>query len=458
MKNTVAKILVLVMILSVVLAFTTSCGEAQMDVEMQITSAAGAGTISYNLYALTGKVADGAAPADKNAKDITGGTAALEKYARDLATNAGVEVTVSTVADAGTRDLYTGLNNMAEIIEPCYVTCITMSYEFTSIADFNEKQAKLAGTDVPAASVSTSGKNVTLSIDCMTLSRVMDLMCTQVYATILSSGLTGHVDAYTMGRLDNFKMVIGSTEKVVNLKGIRNQSSSMQTATGSPEGMPEPTIASIEPVAVNTPVNTAPVLPDKVTVKYSDDTTAQLAVVWDAVDASAYTRPEPTEPTDDFTFEVNGAVEGTDIKAVATVTVQYPVIPPQPKLELKDGLAYGVKAGMTPADLDDISIYDSNGNMIGNDKPIATGYIYKFNGTDYPVVVMGDLDRDGAIKGNDYIVAMKIFLGDPAVSTLSSAVLAAADVDRNGSVTGNDYIIIMKHFLGMIDLNDITAA
>src|SRR5699024_8934914 len=76
---------------------------------------------------------------------------------------------------------------------------------------------------------------------------------------------------------------------------------------------PEPEIESITPVEVTTDVGAAPELPEKVTVEYSDETTAEVAVVWEAIDSSDY--------EEGGTFRVIGEVEGTEIAAEAEVEV-----------------------------------------------------------------------------------------------------------------------------------------
>ena len=72
-------------------------------------------------------------------------------------------------------------------------------------------------------------------------------------------------------------------------------------------------IISIDKVAVTTYAGTAPVLPNQVTVRYSDGSTRKLPVVWDAIEPDKYAYVG--------TFNVEGTVEGTNIKAVATITV-----------------------------------------------------------------------------------------------------------------------------------------
>lgn len=72
-------------------------------------------------------------------------------------------------------------------------------------------------------------------------------------------------------------------------------------------------IISINDVSVTTELGTAPVLPSVVTAVYSDTTTAEVNVVWEAIEASKYAQTG--------TFIVNGTVAGTGVKAKANVTV-----------------------------------------------------------------------------------------------------------------------------------------
>lgn len=72
-------------------------------------------------------------------------------------------------------------------------------------------------------------------------------------------------------------------------------------------------ITGIQPVSVTTPAGVAPVLPTVVQAVYEDGSTAQTTVKWDSVDATSYAQQG--------NFEVQGTVNGTTIKAKASVTV-----------------------------------------------------------------------------------------------------------------------------------------
>ncbi|HEX2925565.1 MAG TPA: family 16 glycoside hydrolase [Ruminiclostridium sp.] len=72
-------------------------------------------------------------------------------------------------------------------------------------------------------------------------------------------------------------------------------------------------IDSFIPVQVTTKANEAPVLPGQVTAKYNNGTSSTVTVTWDAVPADSYANPGK--------FTVEGTVDGSTVKATATVTV-----------------------------------------------------------------------------------------------------------------------------------------
>lgn len=76
-------------------------------------------------------------------------------------------------------------------------------------------------------------------------------------------------------------------------------------------------VQSVQPVAVSTSIGTAPVLPDTVAIIYENASQGTADVSWDAID--------PTKYAQSGTFQVNGKVDGTSIKAVANVTVKSPI-------------------------------------------------------------------------------------------------------------------------------------
>ena len=99
-----------------------------------------------------------------------------------------------------------------------------------------------------------------------------------------------------------------------------------------------PAYADLTETEVRTPVGKAPVLPKRITAIFSNGDTAQVSVVWDAVDPARYEKG-------DTSFTVQGTVKGTDIKAVCTVSVFN-----QPE-DVVASLASGVYAGEQEVEL-----------------------------------------------------------------------------------------------------------
>jgi hypothetical protein len=78
--------------------------------------------------------------------------------------------------------------------------------------------------------------------------------------------------------------------------------------------LPAPvTVTSVLPVSAETTAGEAPVLPETVLVVLSDDRTEPRAVVWPDIPPVSFAAPG--------SFTVEGAVDGTELPAVATVTV-----------------------------------------------------------------------------------------------------------------------------------------
>jgi len=72
-------------------------------------------------------------------------------------------------------------------------------------------------------------------------------------------------------------------------------------------------VQSIPPVDVITITGAAPQLPEHTAVVYRDGSTAEVAVTWKPVDPSSYEKPG--------IFTVEGTVPGTELKAIAHITV-----------------------------------------------------------------------------------------------------------------------------------------
>lgn len=74
------------------------------------------------------------------------------------------------------------------------------------------------------------------------------------------------------------------------------------------------TVTSVDPVSLTTFAGVAPQLPQTVNVNFGNGVAEQFAVDWDNIDSSKLAAAG--------TFTVNGTLEDTDVKAVATITVK----------------------------------------------------------------------------------------------------------------------------------------
>lgn len=95
-----------------------------------------------------------------------------------------------------------------------------------------------------------------------------------------------------------------------------------------------PEIVSAKSTSVTTKAGIAPVLPETVTVEYTNGTTKTVAVTWNNIDASSY------ENTG--TFDVSGKIAGTSVSAKCTVTVI------EAGIESVDNTTANTPAGLEP--------------------------------------------------------------------------------------------------------------
>jgi len=121
-----------------------------------------------------------------------------------------------------------------------------------------------------------------------------------------------YVSTVTGGNFTN-TFTLPKDTKVGTYEVVAGVGTEVATTTFKVEEELPPTIISIDEVSVTTKAGTAPVLPKEVTARYSDGSSKNVAVVWDKIDPAQYAKAG--------TFTVEGTVEGTSIKAKATVTV-----------------------------------------------------------------------------------------------------------------------------------------
>ena len=104
------------------------------------------------------------------------------------------------------------------------------------------------------------------------------------------------------------------------------------------------------PANVDTDAGVAPALPATVTVRYSDGSTQQHKVTWEAVDAARY--------HNGGSFTVKGTVDGTDLTTQVTVVVANAKV-----TGIQNNLAVQTKLGVAPKLPETASVRWSNGDV-----------------------------------------------------------------------------------------------
>ncbi len=120
------------------------------------------------------------------------------------------------------------------------------------------------------------------------------------------------------------------------------------------------------------------------------------------------------------------------------------------------GFIYDVAVGTTVSQLvknfkntDAVTVSDKNGNVQADDACVATGYKVTYGDTVFDVIVKGDITGDGLLSSADAVE----YSGYIRASTvLEGAFLLAGDIDYDGVLGSNDYLLIKKHMKGAFDI------
>ena len=110
-------------------------------------------------------------------------------------------------------------------------------------------------------------------------------------------------------------------------------------------------IVKLHPVSISTDINQKPNLPDQIGAEFDKGLPRKLAVTWDKVDEK--------ELASYHSFTLKGHVEGTDIEAVANVTVE--------GLQVAEEISLTLPKGETVQLPANVRAYHSNGTTVYND-------------------------------------------------------------------------------------------
>ncbi|NOU93232.1 hypothetical protein GC093_08360 [Paenibacillus sp. LMG 31456] len=158
--------------------------------------------------------------------------------------------------------------------------------------------------------------------------------------------------------------------------------------------IPAPVIVSITPISITTKAGTAPTLPTVVSAVYNNNTTQQLAVTWNNINASQYASAG--------SFTVQGTVAGTSIKAEATITVIQPIWPSNSSLTVTAVTARTATLNWTAAQasrgVTGYKLYSVTANTYSELASIGNVLMYELTGltpnSNYTYIIQA-IDTDG---------------------------------------------------------------
>lgn len=119
------------------------------------------------------------------------------------------------------------------------------------------------------------------------------------------------------------------------------------------------------------------------------------------------------------------------------------------KPEITDGKLYGIPENTTVANAK-AAFPSTIFELIDETDLIATGKKVRINGNELTAVVMGDLDGNGKLDPNDYLLLKKAFLG---TADLEGVYLEAAGVAADEEISPLDYMLLKRAYFGTYNIN-----
>ena len=140
---------------------------------------------------------------------------------------------------------------------------------------------------------------------------------------------------------------------------------------------------------------------------------------------------QPQEPSGDVSLD---NVQTNKIKVDASNNI----ITVVPDVTLND---------LTSATKDSVIAKNQNGDTLSTDSKLATGTVVNDK---YTVVMLGDVNGDGAVKATDYMSIKNYIM---ATKELSETEMKAADVNNDNSIKATDYMKIKNYIMGSSTIN-----
>ena len=174
------------------------------------------------------------------------------------------------------------------------------------------------------------------------------------------------------------------------------------------------TVESVESPSVATASGTAPALPETVEATWTDGSTTDEAVTWDAIDPASYTAREGGS------FEVEGAVEGWGEPVAATVTVE-----PATVASVEQPAGVATASGIAPELPATVEATWSNGDT--TDEAVAWEEV---DPASYSMREGGSLEATGSVDGWGEQVVVQVTV-EPA--TMASVAEVAGVATPSGT-------------------------
>lgn len=143
----------------------------------------------------------------------------------------------------------------------------------------------------------------------------------------------------------------GSVTLTPRIDNQTEKTQSVATVVVIKENKAEKKIVKLHPVSISTDINQQPILPDQIGAEFDQGLPRKVAVTWDKVDAK--------ELASYHSFTLKGHVEGTDIEAVANVTVE--------GLQVAEEISLTLPKGETVQLPANVRAYHSNGTTVYKD-------------------------------------------------------------------------------------------
>ena len=143
----------------------------------------------------------------------------------------------------------------------------------------------------------------------------------------------------------------GSVTLTPRIDNQSDKTQSVATVVVIKENKVAKKIVKLHPVSISTDINQQPILPDQIGAEFDQGLPRKVAVTWDKVDAK--------ELANYHSFTLKGHVEGTDIEAVANVTVE--------GLQVAEEISLTLPKGETVQLPANVRAYHSNGTTVYKD-------------------------------------------------------------------------------------------